>query len=129
MYYCSGSSKLKTYVVFFCVQWGQANVTEGELGRHTSSSYKFSGSSSSSPSGKYVGNGRFSPKSLYAGSLESLIWGEGAQILLKVLPIKLFKDNLFYLLFIIKEYWFLCFLMWIMQLLQCKRNSMYSFYL
>lgn len=50
---------------------------EGALGWHTFSSYKSSGSSSSSPSGKYVGNGRFLQKSLYAGRLESLICGEG----------------------------------------------------
>lgn len=62
-------------------QGHQANVIEGALGCSTSSSYKSSASSSSSPSGKYVGNGRFLQWSLYAGSVESLTWGNKEKIL------------------------------------------------
>ena len=105
LYYCSGSSEFTAYVGFSHVQWSQANVIEGAPGWQTSSSYKSSGSSFSSSSGKYVGNGRFLQKSLYAGSTESLIWGGGGS---KDLINKLFKDSLVYL-FIILEYLFLHF--------------------
>lgn len=82
LYNCSGSSKLTGHARFCCAKWSQANAMEGALGWHTFSSYKSSGSSSSSPSGKYVGNGRFLQKSLYTGSLESLIWEEKVKTLL-----------------------------------------------